>query len=642
MKTKPDLSFWKLWNLSFGFFGVQIAYALQSANVSRIFATLGADPHDLSYFWILPPLMGLVVQPIVGTASDKTWTRFGRRLPYLIIGATVAVIVMCLLPNAGSFGLAVSSAIIVGLVALMLLDTSINMAMQPFKMLVGDMVNEKQKGLAYSIQSFLCNAGSIVGYVFPFLLTWLGFRNTAAAGVIPETVVFAFYFGAAILMLCVIYSLVKIKEWPPQLYAEYNGGPDTSDKSGKKENTNLIKLLVNAPSTFWTVGLVQFFCWFAFLFMWTYTNGTIAKNAFDCPESNTILGIEQTDGSGKTVGSYSAKYILTADSQLVVAHGKAAVAGFTAPDGTFVPARNIELLRTDIQSVSLTSGGLDIALPTLGIEIKSPIVSGSMTASRDGVALYSFDSPVDTDGSAILVDGKERYTLPSITLVSAFSRLQAPAELMLADIYTHDPATGALFIDGVKRVTLDNPKAARLHTSVVLNTESPQYNDAGNWVGILFAIQAIGSVLWAIVLPMFRSRKFSYSLSLILGGIGFVTAGFITDQYLLFVSFLLIGCAWSATLAWPFTILTNSLKGGNIGAYLGLFNCSICIPQIIGALLGGVILSWIGTPGQLAPQNMMIVIAGISLLIGSLAVVLIREHKPETARPASPTNTTDK
>ena len=125
------------------FFGVQIAYALQSANVSRIFATLGADPHDLSYFWILPPLMGLIVQPIVGTASDKTWNRFGRRLPYLIAGAGIAVIVMCLLPNAGSFGLAVSSAIIIGLVALMLLDTSINMAMQPFKMLVGDMVNEK-------------------------------------------------------------------------------------------------------------------------------------------------------------------------------------------------------------------------------------------------------------------------------------------------------------------------------------------------------------------------------------------------------------------------------------------------------------------------------------------------------------------
>ena len=182
MKVKPDLSFWKLWNISFGFFGVQIAYALQSANISRIFSTLGADPHSLSYFWILPPLAGIIVQPIVGAASDRTWTRFGRRIPYLFIGSLVAVLVMCLLPNAGSFGMAVSTAMIFGLVSLMFLDTSINMAMQPFKMMVGDMVNEKQKGLAYSIQSFLCNAGSLVGYLFPFIFAWVGISNTAPRG----------------------------------------------------------------------------------------------------------------------------------------------------------------------------------------------------------------------------------------------------------------------------------------------------------------------------------------------------------------------------------------------------------------------------------------------------------------------------
>ena len=189
MKQKPDLSFWNLWNLSFGFFGVQIAYALQSANISRIFATLGADPHNLSYFWILPPLMGILVQPIVGTLSDKTWTRFGRRIPYLFVGAAMAVLVMCLLPNSGSLGLTVSAAMIFGLIALMFLDTSINMAMQPFKMLVGDMVNEKQKAKAYSIQSFLCNAGSVAGYLFPFIFTAIGISNVAPEGVVPDSVI---------------------------------------------------------------------------------------------------------------------------------------------------------------------------------------------------------------------------------------------------------------------------------------------------------------------------------------------------------------------------------------------------------------------------------------------------------------------
>jgi len=631
MKTKPDLSFWKLWNLSFGFFGVQIAYALQSANVSRIFATLGADPHDLSYFWILPPLMGLVVQPIVGTASDRTWNRFGRRLPYLIAGALVAVAVMCLLPNAGSFGLAVSSAILIGLFALMLLDTSINMAMQPFKMLVGDMVNERQKGLAYSIQSFLCNAGSIVGYVFPFLLTWIGFQNTAAAGVIPQTVVFSFYFGAAILLLCVVYSLMKIKEWPPQLYAEYNGGGNAA-ASDKKEKTNLIKLLVNAPKTFWTVGLVQFFCWFAFLFMWTYTNGTIAKQAFDCPETTTIHGITETlaDGSSAT---YNAKYILTADSLLIVDNGKAAVAGIVDADGIFHAATQVQLTTTSQPEQKIDFGGLDITAPTMGIERVTPVVTDDMLASTNGISRFAFNTPVETEGRTLIINGIEGIETPSFTIVDRLSQMKAGSGIIMADIYTHDPNSGALFLDGTSTATLADPAKCAFDTSIVLNTESDEYNDAGNWVGILFAVQAIGSVLWAVCLPLFRSRKFSYSLSLMLGAAGFISAGLITNQYLLFVSFILIGCAWAAMLAWPFTILTNSLKSGNIGAYLGLFNCSICIPQIVGALAGGWILSAIGSPSELAPQYMMMIIAGISLVLGSLAVVFIKEG-PDTPAPA--------
>lgn len=631
MKTKPDLSFWKLWNLSFGFFGVQIAYALQSANVSRIFATLGADPHDLSYFWILPPLMGLVVQPIVGTASDRTWNRFGRRLPYLIAGALVAVAVMCLLPNAGSFGLAVSSAILIGLFALMLLDTSINMAMQPFKMLVGDMVNERQKGLAYSIQSFLCNAGSIVGYVFPFLLTWIGFQNTAAAGVIPQTVVFSFYFGAAILLLCVVYSLMKIKEWPPQLYAEYNGGGNAA-ASDKKEKTNLIKLLVNAPKTFWTVGLVQFFCWFAFLFMWTYTNGTIAKQAFNCPETTTIHGITETlaDGSSAT---YNAKYILTADSMLIVDNGKAAVAGIVDADGVFHAATEVQLTTTSQPEQKIDFGGLNITAPTMGIERVTPVVTADMLASTNGISRFAFNIPVETEGRTLIINGNEGIETPSFTIVDRLSQMKGGSGIIMADIYTHDPNSGALFLDGTSTATLADPAKCAFDTSIVLNTESDEYNDAGNWVGILFAVQAIGSVLWAVCLPLFRSRKFSYSLSLMLGAAGFISAGLITNQYLLFVSFLLIGCAWAAMLAWPFTILTNSLKSGNIGAYLGLFNCSICIPQIVGALAGGWILSAIGSPSELAPQYMMMIIAGISLVLGSLAVVFIKEGH-DTAAPA--------
>ena len=296
MKTKPNLPFWSLWNLSFGFFGVQIAYALQSANISRIFATLGADPHNLSYFWILPPLMGILVQPIVGTLSDKTWTRWGRRIPYLFIGAAVAVLVMCLLPNAGSLGLTLSAAMMFGLIALMFLDTSINMAMQPFKMLVGDMVNEEQKAKAYSIQSFLCNAGSVVGFLFPFIFTFIGISNVAEKGVIPNSVIWSFYVGAAILILCVIYTTLKVKEWNPEEYAEYNGGSEKSEKS--EDSSNWITLLKKAPATFWKVGLVQFFCWAAFLYMWNYSTGAIAETVWN----STDPASEDFQAAGNWVG----------------------------------------------------------------------------------------------------------------------------------------------------------------------------------------------------------------------------------------------------------------------------------------------------------------------------------------------------
>ncbi len=453
MKQIPDQSFWKLWNISFGFFGVQIAYALQSANISRIFSTLGADPHNLSYFWILPPLMGIIVQPIIGSLSDRTWTRFGRRIPYLFVGALVAVLVMCLLPNAGSFGMSVATAMVFGLVSLMFLDTSINVAMQPFKMMVGDMVNEKQKGLAYSIQSFLCNAGSLVGYLFPFIFAAIGISNTAPEGVIPDSVIYSFYIGAAILILCVFYTTAKVKEYPPELYNEYHPISE-EEKADAKNSPNMFQLLLKAPKTFWTVGLVQFFCWAAFMFMWTYTNGTIAHSAFDAPTMERVV------------------------------------------DGT---------------------------------------------------------------------------------------------------------------------------------TRIVLDVKSTQYQEAANWVGILFAVQAIGSVLWATVIPLFKSRKFIYSLSLVLGGIGFISIYFLHNQYALFVSFLLIGCAWAAMLALPFTILTNSLKGGHVGTYLGLFNGTICIPQIVAASLGGLVLSAFTHSGQLAPEVLMLVLAGILLIVGAFCVYIIKE-----------------
>ena len=379
MQSKSKLTFWEMWNLSFGFFGVQIAYALQSANISRIFATLGADPHQLSFFWILPPLMGMIVQPLIGKWSDRTWCRMGRRKPYLLIGALISVLVMIFLPN----------------------------------------------------------AGSLVGYLFPIFFTWIGIANIAPKGQVPPSVIWSFWCGAAILILCVLYTFLNVKEMNPQEYAEFHSIDPKRQAEEEKDNPGLIRLLLHAPKTFWTVGLVQFFCWAAFMYMWTYSNGAIAANCWNATD--------------------------------------------TASEG---------------------------------------------------------------------------------------------------------------------------------------------YQAAGNWVGVVFAVQAVGSILWAIVLPKFRSLKLAYVVSLLIGAVGFISVAFIHNQYLLCVSYLLIGTAWAAMLALPFTLLTNALDGEHLGSYLGLFNCTICLPQIVAAALGGVVLRLLG-----GVQANMLVTAGVLLVLGALSVRLIKERK---------------
>ncbi len=310
MKTKPDLSTAKLWNISFGFFGVQIAYALQTVNISRIFQTLGADPKALSFFWILPPLMGLIVQPFVGQMSDKTWTRFGRRVPYLIVGSALAVIVMCLLPNISSLSSIFWVAMLLGTIILMLLDTSLNMAMQPFKMMVGDLVNEKQKTRAYSIQSLLVNAGQVVGCVLPWVLANTVFTtegNGETTG-IPQNLTWSFYIGAAILILCVIYTCVNVREMPPKEFAEYHENPI----DGNQSKENMFSLLKKAPAAFWQVGLVQFFCWAGFLFLWNYSTGAIAETVWGTTDAESKLFHEAGDWNGIVQGIESIAAVLWA------------------------------------------------------------------------------------------------------------------------------------------------------------------------------------------------------------------------------------------------------------------------------------------------------------------------------------------
>ena len=436
-KGLPDVSRSLIWMINFGFLGVQTAFTLQSSQMSRIFQTLGADPNSLGWFFILPPLAGLLVQPVVGYYSDRTWAPKlgGRRLPYLLLGTLIAVIVMILLPNSGSFGFGYGSlaALLFGDITVAFLDVSSNMAMQPFKMMVGDMVNDDQKSYAYGIQSFLSNTGAVIAAVLPFLFAYMGLKNTAAKGVVPQTVVVAFYVGAALLIITSLFTIFKVKEYDPETYALYHG----ISTEANEEKVSWIQLLKTAPKAFWTVTLVQFFCWFAFQYLWTYSAGAIAENVW--------------------------------------------------------------------------------------------------------------------------------------------------------------------------------------HTT---NATSQGYQAAGNWYGVLAAVQSIAAVVWSYVLAKVPNKyhKAGYFSSLLLGALGFLSIFFVSNQYVLIVSYILVGIAWAGINTYPLTIVTNALSGNHMGTYLGLFNGSICLPQIVASLLSFGLFPLLG-----GHQANMFLAAGIVLALGAFSVLLIKE-----------------
>ncbi|WP_407885474.1 SLC45 family MFS transporter [Levilactobacillus sp. N40-8-2] len=428
----PKLPVRKIWLINFGFLGVQMAFSLQSSNMSRIFQTLGANPNNLGFFFLVPPLAGLIIQPLIGKFSDRTWVpHLGRRIPYLIAGILVAFTVLLLLPNAGSFGFTFIQALWFGALAITFLDLSNNVSMQPYKMMIADMVEEDQRGLAYSIQGFFSNSGSILASVIPFILTALGIANVAPKGEVPASVKIAFYIGATVLILSSLVTILRVREYAPEEYNAYHH----ITKEDLKEHKSFFMLLKEAPKIFWVVCVIQFFSWFGFQYLWTYANGALAQNIW--------------------------------------------------------------------------------------------------------------------------------------------------------------------------------------HTS---NAASSGFQAAGNWYGIMSAVQAISAVIWSLVLTRVtnKSSKRVYSASLVAGAVGLILIATIHNKYALVLSFILIGIAWASMHTFPFTLVSNAIDGSNMGAYLGLFNGSICVPQIAASLLSFALFPLVGSS-----FTAMIIVAGIGMAIGSATVFFV-------------------
>lgn len=436
---KRRLGFWEIWNMSFGYLGIQMGFALQNANASRILQNFGADVHSLSWFWLVAPLTGLIVQPIIGHYSDRTWTRFGRRKPYFLFGALMAAIGLILMPQSDVLT-TLMPALWVGAGMLMIMDASFNIAMEPFRALVADMLPSDQRTLGFSIQTVLIGIGAVIGSALPYVLSnWFGVSNVSESGV-PYNVVLSFIIGAAVLVGCILITVSTTKEYTPEELKQF----DKDEIVVTEEKTSLLNIIsdfAKMPETMRQLSWVQFFSWFGLFGMWVFSTPAIAHHVYGLPLSDS---------------------------------------------------------------------------------------------------------------------------------------------------------------------------------------SSAQYQEAGDWVGILFGVYNLISAIFAFFLPFIAKklgRKATHSISLIIGGLGLISIYFAPNPYWLVASMVGVGVAWASILAMPYAILAGSIPAKKMGVYMGIFNFFIVIPQIINALVGGLIVKYLYNGNPI----FAIVTSGVSFLLAAIFVFRVKD-----------------
>ncbi|WP_416866095.1 MAG: MFS transporter [Imperialibacter sp.] len=491
---KPRLSFWQIWNMSFGFLGIQFGFALQNANVSRIFETLGAEIDNIPILWIAAPVSGLIIQPIIGHMSDNTWTRLGRRRPYFLAGAIMASLALIIMPNSPTLWMAAGM--------LWIMDASINVSMEPFRAFVGDMLPPDQRTTGFATQSFFIGTGAVVASALPYVLTnWLGIPNTAAEGIIPPSVKYSFYIGGIIFMMAIVWTVLKTKEYPPHELAQFDndeGGSLAQPEEG-----------IAKVSTFLNVGLV-------------------------------LLAL----GIGLTL----------------------ALAYVNAEKEVYI---------------------LAIGLIVFGL---IEVIVGWMSKSGISNGLTS----IITDLNNMPVTMKQLAVVQFFSWFSLFAMWIYSTAAITSHVYGTKDATSQL------------------------------YNDGADWVGVLFSVYNGAAALLAfglIWLSGKTSRKITHTISLIIGGVSFISISFIKSPELLVIPFLGIGLVWASILAMPYAILAGAIPGRKMGVYMGIFNFFIVIPQICAASLLGFLVKRVFEGEAIYA----LIIGGVSFIIAAVMVLLVRD-----------------
>lgn len=535
-KEKPKLGLGSIINLSMGFMGIQMGFGLQNGNASRILANYGADVHELSWFWIVAPLTGLIVQPIIGHMGDNTWGKLGRRKPYFLIGAILASLGLIFLPNANIVAgesmsaldfMGISAILWIGIAFLALMDVSFNISMEPFRALVGDMLPKSQGTLGFSVQTILIGLGAILGSFLPWILhNWFGVSNIAPEGSVTPNVVWSFYIGAIILMLTILYTIITTKEYPPEEFQSYQGQSSESAQV-KTPLSTIFADTWNMPRRMKRLGLVQFFSWFALFTMWVFTTVAISQNSYEVEvdEKTYQMALEAMESLPTPPDVHQAE-----EQQKMIADFRKR----TPVDGRYF--------------VNASQAGL---------------IGNNLLIPNDVLDLVVREQLAQKPGD--FSDELERET--------------------------HIYKNSALLEYLLKDPSFNFGDKAR--ASLQYNYLKSQHEKGGDWTGVLFGTYNAIATVFAFLLSFLAkktSRKLVHILALMAGGIGLISMNFIHEPQLLLIPMIGVGMAWASILTMPYALLIDSLPAAKMGVYMGIFNFFIVIPQIINALIGGPIV----------------------------------------------------
>ncbi len=579
MKTRPRLSFWQIWNMSFGFLGIQFGFALQNANVSRIFETLGAQVEAIPILWIAAPVTGLIVQPIVGYMSDNTWTRLGRRRPFFLFGAIGASIALVLLPNAPLLWIAVGIFWILG--------ASIDMCMEPFRAFVGDMLPPEQRNRGFAMQSFFIGTGSIVASILPWLLTNVfAVANISPDGKVPPSVTISFLIGGAVFLGAIIWTVTRTKEYTPEQLKEFEELEKGAERV--KEDHKAAEVLpyhkFRNPSFYWIIlGAILTFLVYRYDFirvdLYILSVGFILFGLIQFIASMLIRRNKKENGFVVVINDLF---------RMPKTMGQLAVVQFFSWVGLFT-------LWT-FATPGITSHHYDMKMPRASMV--NLIEAVEQTEFTDDTDIKDRAEAIQKDLDFYqeqLNEGKSEVVI-SMRVVRFFQR----------------------FGD---ELAVSQPIKAKL-----LSIEE-EYNRGANWVGFSFAIYNGVAALFAFLIPTlakWTNRRYTHAMALVMGSLGYISILIVPHPSWIAASMIGVGIAWASILAMPYAILTGSLPSHKMGTYMGLFNIFIVMPQIVAASVLGSFIS-IVAQGQ---PIFGLVFGGVSLFIGAIMMIYV-VHDPD-------------